>query len=161
VLSQVSAVTAVIERRPAELCLPFAASPTSIARVRRALHDWLRRLNWPVADADDIVGAVYEALANVVDHAYYRASATVPTASSQPSRGVLYAWEILEEDAGYLQRRVTAVITDYGRWKPAAQKSGYRGFGLAIMNSNVDRLHIQPSEGGTTVILTSSAHPKP
>lgn len=158
VCGQVLAVTAVVERRPAELCLPFIASETHIVGVRRALTEWLRRLGWPVAEVEGIVVAVYEALSNVVEHAYYRASRTIPSASSQPSRGVLHAWEIIEEHGERCQRRITAVVTDYGRWKPAASEPGCPGGGLAIMGENVDQLHVQPSAGGTTVILTSFPH---
>jgi anti-sigma regulatory factor (Ser/Thr protein kinase) len=154
-------MTAALQRRSAELCLPFAASARHIVGVRQSLTEWLRRLDWPGIPADKLVLAVHEALANVVDHAYYRASATVPSASSQPSRGVLYAWEIIEGQAGYLQRRVTAVITDYGRWKPSSAGSDRSGRGMAIMTSNTDQFHIQHSAGGTTVILTTAPHPNP
>jgi hypothetical protein len=49
------------------------------------------------------------------------------------------------------------VVTDYGRWKPAAVGLSYRGRGLPLMGACMASVQIQPSSGGTTVTMTSTA----
>ena len=110
------------------------------------LWEWLSTLDWPAEQRDDIVLAVNEALTNVADHAY------PPDATGQAQ---MYAWEALEHQRRL--RRVVAVVTDYGRWKPAAVGPSYRGRGLPMMEACMASVQIQHSSGGTTVIMTSTA----
>jgi hypothetical protein len=42
----------------------LAAAPTSTRQIRAALADWLTAAHWPPDDADDIVLAANEAVAN-------------------------------------------------------------------------------------------------
>jgi anti-sigma regulatory factor (Ser/Thr protein kinase) len=91
------------------------------------------------------VVAVNEALANVVDHADPRGSPV--------GRVQLYAWQAVEHG----QRRIVAVITDYGRWKPAAVDADYRSRGLPTMATCMDSLHIEATPRGTTVVMSSLA----
>jgi len=123
----------------------LSAVPDSVADTRHLLEQWLRDLCWPTRERINIVVAVNEALTNVADHAYPRGS-TVGGAQ-------LYAWEAVEQG----QRRIVAVITDHGRWKPAAVDADYRSRGLATMAACVDSLHVEATPRGTTVVMSSVA----
>jgi serine/threonine-protein kinase RsbW len=144
-------------QRPAELWTGFLASAENAAHARHMLIEWLRALDWPVAAGEDIVLAVYEALANVVDHAYL--ARAHDEEDSTPGAAQLYAWEAVDPSGD--SRRVVAVVTDRGRWKPALTGRRYRGRGLPMMAACMDEVHIQPSAGGTTVIMTSVPAPGP
>jgi serine/threonine-protein kinase RsbW len=133
--------------RPMELWTVLPAAAESVRVARRMLTDWLGTLCWPDDESIDIVLAVNEALSNVVDHAY-------PPAT--PGQAHLYAWEAI--DPGQRDRRIIAVVTDSGRWKPAAATdpgNNYRGRGLPMMAGCMDSVHIEPTPQGTTVIMTS------
>jgi anti-sigma regulatory factor (Ser/Thr protein kinase) len=121
----------------------LAAVADSVLHTRQLLEEWLRDLRWPANERIDIVVAVNEALNNVVDHAYPRGSPV--------GRAQLYAWQAVEHG----QRRIVAVITDYGRWKPAAVDADYRSRGLPTMATCMDSLHIEATPGGTTVVMSS------
>jgi anti-sigma regulatory factor (Ser/Thr protein kinase) len=140
-------------QRPAELWTGFAATAENAAHARHLVIEWLRALDWPVEASEDIVLAVYEALANVVDHAYLARACAYPETDSTPGTAQLYTWEAI--DPSRESRRVVAVVTDHGRWKPALTGRRYRGRGLPMMAACMDEVHIQPSAGGTTVIMTS------
>jgi anti-sigma regulatory factor (Ser/Thr protein kinase) len=98
------------------------------------LGEWLDTLDWPAPQRDDIVLAVNEALANVVDHAY---------PPDTPGQAQLYAWEALEPQRQL--RRVVAVVTDRGRWKPGMVGPSYRGRGLPMMDACMASVQIEPS----------------
>lgn len=144
----------------ATLWVLFEATGALVARVRHDVAAWLKELAWPTEAAQDILLAIYEALANVVDHAYRGED------HSASRQGRLYLWQIL--DTGTQQRRVVANITDYGRWKlpttppqpaTAAAQPPLRGRGLMMMAACMEYVDVQPSAGGTTVILTSHHAP--
>jgi serine/threonine-protein kinase RsbW len=130
----------------------FPATGSAIAGVRRQVDAWLRQLGWPAEGAQDIVLAVYEALANVVDHAY---SSDHGPAQRQ---GRLYVWHALDGSSG--ERHVVATVTDHGRWKPppdalADGEPSLRGRGLLMMRACMAQVDLLPGAEGTTVILTS------
>jgi anti-sigma regulatory factor (Ser/Thr protein kinase) len=118
-----------------------------VRAVRHRLVSWLDRLSWPEADGDDVLLAVNEALDNAADHAY---------PPSDPGLMQLNVWQVAEADA----RRAIAVVTDWGRWKPPAADAGYRGRGLIVMRECMESALVQPSQRGTTVILTSRPVPR-
>ena len=129
-----------------ELLVVLPARARGASEARHRLGGWLQDLNWPRAARADILLAVYEALANVVDHAY---------PAEVTGRLQLYARQPIEAR----QRRIIAVVTDSGRWTPPRTEPGSRGRGLLMMASCADRLLVQPGPGGTTVTLTSLAVP--
>lgn len=118
------------------------ADAARIAGARRALHRWLGVL--PVGDgvAADVVAACYEAMANVVEHAYRdRAGpATLEVAA-----------EFREAD-----RRLTVAVTDRGCWRavPADVDRGTRGHGLALIRLLSSEAAVDPGPGGTRVTMT-------
>jgi anti-sigma regulatory factor (Ser/Thr protein kinase) len=131
-----------------DLVLVLSALPAAQRDARHALQDWLRALRWPDEAADDVLLAVTEAVANVIDHAY-------PPA--RPGLVHMHAW-VWADAAG--ERRVTVSVIDRGRWRPPSPsraEAGHRGRGLAMMGALTARLHLQPSDAGTTVIMVS--HP--
>jgi serine/threonine-protein kinase RsbW len=122
------------------------ATASAIAVTRRGLTDWLSELNWPHPRSEDIVLAVYEALANVVVHAYPR----------QPGAATVGEAELLAREVTEANRRcLRAVVTDYGCWRPGAVEQCCQGWGLAMMAACMDSVRIDPSPRGTTVIMTS------
>lgn len=130
----------------AELWTALPASARNVRSARHMLCEWLETLHWPDEQRNDIVLAVNEALSNVVDHAY------PPGATGQAE---LYAWEALDPQEQL--RRIIAVVTDHGRWKPAAVRPSYRSRGLPMMDACMASVQIEPSPGGTSVIMTSAA----
>ena len=86
---------------------------------------------------DDLTLAVYEALADVVEHAY-------PPDHPDPTMR-LHAW------VDHQQLLIT--ISDHGRWRSPPPHPGYRGRGLTMMRSLTTELHLHPSPDGTTVQL--------
>ncbi len=54
----------------ADLELALVAVPAAARAARTAVRGWLQGHRWPEEDADDVVLAVNEAVANVIDHAY-------------------------------------------------------------------------------------------
>ncbi|WP_214401344.1 ATP-binding protein [Pseudonocardia lacus] len=132
---------------PVELLVAEVAVATSGRVIRGRLRDWLERWGWRDDDLDDIVLAVDEAVANVVDHAY----------RGQPEVGKVhvFAWVLV----GAQDRRVTVSVTDQGRWRPVPADPGFRGRGLLMMSTCMASLHIEHSAGGTAVTMTSNALP--
>ncbi|WP_246633823.1 ATP-binding protein [Pseudonocardia nigra] len=127
------------------------AQPATLRQARSLVQQWLADQDWPGEDAHDVVLAVHEAVANVVDHAYPR---TV-TGSVH-----LHAWVSVEPRTG--ARRVVATVTDRGCWRAehgAAADLTSRGYGLVMMSGCMAEMHIQRSASGTTVILISPTVP--
>ena len=105
--------------------------------VREAVLRWARAVCRSREVVDDIGLAVYEALANVIDHAY-------PAGTPHPVFD-LHA----ECEAGTL----TVVITDHGRWKPRRPDAAtsWRGRGLLLIEKLAAEFELCPNASGTTV----------
>lgn len=134
-----------------DLMFTMPALPVSLSAARRRLARWLDALEWPDDDADDVLLAVNEALANVVDHAY--PPYTAGTAS-------VHAWAAT--DLTTMRRHLVITVIDRGRWAayhPESPAPILRGRGLAMMRACMHELHLQPSAAGTTVIMVSVAVP--
>jgi anti-sigma regulatory factor (Ser/Thr protein kinase) len=130
-----------------ELLIVRPAVVTSPRAVRGQLRAWLASWSWPADDQADIVAAVDEAVANVVDHAYRPQN---PTGDVQ-----VHAW--VTTLAGL--HRVVVSIIDRGRWRPVPAEPGHRGRGLRMMSACMPALHIEHSPGGTAVTMTSAPVP--
>jgi anti-sigma regulatory factor (Ser/Thr protein kinase) len=127
------------------------AVPESLRHARDELTQWLVRLGWPANGVVDLILAVNEAVANVVDHAY-------PVADPGPValRGCC------GPGAAPANRRVTITVTDHGDWRPercAADPGGHRGNGLALMRACTAETRLVRSSRGTTVTLVSNDAP--
>jgi len=113
------------------------ASAEEATRLRRQLINWLRDLGTSASLIDSIGLAAYEAMANVVTHAYPPGTA-----------GRLELCARLDQDA------ITVTVTDHGRWKPAlAKREPLHGRGLLLIRHLTDRADVTSGEQGTTVSL--------
>jgi serine/threonine-protein kinase RsbW len=138
-------------RRPRALLQVLPAVPDSLRHARVGFTEWLAQLQWPTDDADDLILAVNEAVANVIDHAY-------PAADPGPLG--LHAWSSAGSTPA--TRRVTITVTDHGDWRRehrTVDPAGRRGHGFALMSACTAKMHIQRSAGGTTVTLVSKDAP--
>lgn len=100
----------------------------------------LRALGAPADLIDDLTMAVYEALANVVEHAYH---------PDHPN-------PVMRLTARRDQDQLLIIITDHGRWRPPPGEPGYRGRGLAMMRTLTGDVQLHPTAEGTTVRLRAT-----
>ena len=128
------------------LTLTVPAEPKALTAARRALRQWFGQVGARDQEADDLVLAINEAIANAIDHAYgLRTGAVLVEA----------------ELAG---GEVIVTISDQGRWEEPARQTG-RGFEL--MGSLVDQVEVERSKSGTRVRMvrrlgdTSPRVPRP
>jgi anti-sigma regulatory factor (Ser/Thr protein kinase) len=113
------------------------AVPEQAGAVRAAVLRWARAVCRSREMVDDIGLAVYEALANVIDHAY-------PAGAAHPVFD-LHA----EREADML----TVVVVDHGRWKPCELDSApsWRGRGLLLIEKLAAEFELWPNASGTMV----------
>ena len=121
----------------APLDITASANAYHARELRIALRQWLQTAGVPPALAEDLTLASYEAVANVVEHAY---------PPDHPNPGMR-----LQAQMCLPLLRIT--ITDCGHWRLPTQEAGYRGRGLAIMRAVTTRTHLIQSTHGTTVVL--------
>lgn len=112
------------------------AEPRSLRSVRQSLRAYLGSVGASPEEISDLVLAVGEACANVVEHAY------------GPGGGVL---EVHLELHG---RRVRATVRDTGAWREA--RGVNRGRGTTLMHGLVDEVHVDRDATGTRVVLEKS-----
>jgi serine phosphatase RsbU (regulator of sigma subunit)/anti-sigma regulatory factor (Ser/Thr protein kinase) len=115
--------------------LEFAADARarSLLTIRRAASRWLEDLEVPRPIATEIVMAVHEASANVVEHAYGPAGGTITITANH------------EED------QVEVLIRDSGTWRGSSR--GDRGNGLRLMRGLMDDVMVDTSATGTVVMM--------
>jgi serine/threonine-protein kinase RsbW len=87
--------------------------------------------------ADDLALAVYEALANAVDHAFI----------GHPARGLMWL------RAHTIDGQIVITVADNGSWRPPTDSGGYRGRGLPLIHQLATEARVAPSPYGTTVRL--------
>lgn len=122
-------------REPLLRTLP--ATVENASRLRRELRSWL------VVDvdedvSDDLLLAVYEAVANAVEHAY---------------RGRLGPMRV---EARRTAVEVVVEVTDQGTWR-SGPRGAYRGRGIALMHQLADGAYLDSTDRGTTVRLRVAA----
>lgn len=122
-----------------ELELVTEADPDNARQLRGRFQQWLLTLGAPAELVDDLTLAVYEALANVVEHAY----------RPNHPHAVMHLQARLDHD------QLLITITDHGRWRPPGEP-GYRGRGLAMMRSLASEVHLVSTDHGTTVQLRAA-----
>jgi anti-sigma regulatory factor (Ser/Thr protein kinase)/putative methionine-R-sulfoxide reductase with GAF domain len=117
---------------PLDLVVP--ATSRSLAEVRVALRRWLHAARATPEEVADIIVAVGEACANVVEHAY------------GVGGGVVMVNVRLEGP------EVVMTVRDHGQWRPA--RGADRGRGIALMHQCSERCDVVTDRGGTTVRMT-------
>lgn len=122
------------------------AQPAALSLLRRGFRRWLREMRWPDGDVADLVMALNEAAANVVDHAY-RAG------TGEPAGDVRVLAELVHGPAS--GRQVRVMVADSGRWQPISTDPGYRGRGLPLMRACSAWLGVDPGPNGTCVTMVS------
>ena len=119
----------------AALELEFAvdARARSLTTIRRAMSRWLEDLEVPPLVEREIVMAVHEASANVVEHAYGPAGGTITVT------------------ARYEDDQVEVLVRDSGTWRGVSR--GDRGNGLQLMRGLMNDVIVDTSADGTVVLL--------
>jgi anti-sigma regulatory factor (Ser/Thr protein kinase) len=130
--------TAITTSQPLEVAIEANADNARQLRVR--VRQWLRSLGAPVDRIDDLTMAVYEALANVVEHAYH---------PDHPN-------PLMRLQARLDHDQLLITVTDHGRWRPPPGSPGYRGRGLGMMRSLTGDVQLHPTAEGTTVQLRAT-----
>jgi len=108
------------------LHLEVPAEVASVRVIRRALDEWLARLEPRPDDRDDLQIAVVEIVTNAIQHAYI---------SKHP--GSIHFDAALRAD-GCLE----CAVADFGRWRAPDPNASERGNGLMVAEQLVDRLQI-------------------
>lgn len=129
----VAAMTLYVEPRATETFeITASAVPFAAPYVRRPLESWLSERG---VDADrrfNIIGAVGEAIANAIEHAYSGTPGTV---------------QVSVRIEGSMVR---VYIEDGGVWRPA-EKRDERGRGIPLMRALMDRVEIRTDRSSTRV----------
>lgn len=119
--------------------LSYSAVPARADRlpaVRHCLAGWACNLGMGTEQIEGLVLATYEALANVVTHAYPGSTGTFD----------LRARHLAE------RRVVEVTVTDHGHWRPPPADPGpLAGRGLPLMHNLAESVRIEPGTRGTTV----------
>ena len=116
-----------------ELEFAVEARARSLTTIRRAMARWLEDLEVPPVVQKEIVMAVHEASANVVEHAYGPAGGNIT---------------IVAKHGGEL---VDVSIRDSGTWRGSSR--GDRGNGLRLMRGLMDDVRVDTSPAGTVTML--------
>ncbi|GAB1515575.1 ATP-binding protein [Actinophytocola sp. KF-1] len=128
-----------LDNLPAEdLHFRVPAVAGRLAGLRRELAQWAARVGLSDEDAEALVLASYEAMANSVEHAY-----------RDQTQGLLDLRGEVDEEAG----RVIITVTDYGQWQPPRPSNGLRGRGLPLIQGLTATSTITPTSEGTTVTM--------
>lgn len=118
------------------------AEPAAAARTRDDFSRWLQgTFDLDPYKANDLVLAIYEALANTTEFAYV-------------SMGLTGTMDLrAAHDAS--ESALSVIVADRGQWRtaPSFPPDRSRGRGIALMKALADRASIQTSTGGTTVRL--------
>jgi serine/threonine-protein kinase RsbW len=117
-------------------CVGVSATPPLLIQLRRQLTAWVGQAGLPAGRIRDLVLAVYEALANVVEHAY----------PGEPGA--------LDLHAHRHDSRVTVTVTDRGYWRPAPVPGLLRGRGLPLILTLADESAFTTTPAGTVVEMS-------
>jgi len=120
----------------------IAATPENARRLRKRFQDWLRTMGAPLDLVEDLTLAVYEALANVVEHAYL-------PGDPHP---------VMRLQAQVSHDQILITISDQGCWRTPSPTT-FRGRGLTMMDRLANEVHLHPTPHGTTVRLYACLYP--
>lgn len=122
-------------------CHSVPAMPEQVDQLRRQLATWAAEAGLPLGRTQDMMLAAYEAMANVVVHAY----------PDQPGT--------LDLDAIRHDDRITVTVTDRGQWQPAPVPGLLHGRGLPLIHTLADDAGFTTGPAGTVVEMTWTCAP--
>ena len=103
--------------------------------LRHQLSAWLQEAGATDRELFEIQLAVNEAFANAVEH------------PEEPTS------HLAEIEGTVTNRTVALSVRDHGRWQDDSSTKQDGGLGLAIMDSLMDSVVVEPFEDGTTVTM--------
>ncbi|MBY6538529.1 ATP-binding protein [Rhodococcus sp. BP-349] len=128
---------------PTQLSLTdLDAEPQRITDARVRFGAWLTHTPFDAARTYDIVLAVYEAMANVVEHAY---------AATTGRR-------VFDLQATYDSARLEVAVRDHGTWSDSSP-GPLRGRGLPLIETLSDDVTLSSADSGTTVTMAWDVAP--
>jgi serine/threonine-protein kinase RsbW len=110
-------------------------------QLRHQVTGWAARAGMAMGRVQDLVLAVYEAMANVAVHAY----------AGEPG--------LLDLRARHRGGRITVTVTDHGRRRPAPVPGMLHGRGLPLIRTLADEVSFSITPTGTTVELSWARSP--
>jgi serine/threonine-protein kinase RsbW len=119
------------------LQLEVVATAGRLSEIRHELLAWLEQMGMSGTDSADIVLVVNEAATNSVEHAYR---------DVDPG--------LIRVEADVHAGQIVIGIADFGVWQPPTHQTSTRGRGLAIMQAVSDRMEVDHTPSGTTVLIT-------
>ncbi|MGB3771381.1 MAG: ATP-binding protein [Rhodococcus sp. (in: high G+C Gram-positive bacteria)] len=117
----------------------LSAQPRFITDTRVHFGRWLEQLELDSTKTYDIILAVYEAMANVVEHAYR-------------SQGATATPNVFDLNATLEDSRLEVAVVDHGTWSDAVP-GPLRGRGLPLIETLSDDVTVASAESGTTVTM--------
>ncbi|TSE02009.1 ATP-binding protein [Skermania sp. ID1734] len=112
------------------------ATPAKVAETRNRLRDWAIENKVDAQTVNDMVLATYEALANVVEHAYGGRT------------GVFLVRALAHRD------QLIVRVQDSGCWTtPKRATNGLRGRGIELMKALAQQIDVRGAETGTEIEL--------
>jgi serine/threonine-protein kinase RsbW len=112
------------------------AAAAELPALRRALSSWSGEAGLGPEAVQSVVLAAYEAMANVVDHAYRNDPGMLDVRASCTGRD-----------------GITVTVTDFGHWRQLPADPGSRGRGLLLMRRLATSTEIDATADGTSVLL--------
>jgi anti-anti-sigma factor len=130
------------------LRVAIPADPSAVRGARAAIRRWLLDARVAERDADDVVLATSEAIANSVEHGY---------AGHPPDRRAPVDLEVSRDGADSLR----IVVRDRGAWRRPGEGETGRGRGLPLMRKLMESVEVEPGAEGTTVRMRRRLAPAP
>ncbi|MGB3437167.1 MAG: ATP-binding protein [Actinophytocola sp.] len=130
------------------LDLVLAADWVSPSVARAEVRTWLRTNGWTTPLVDDLVLAINEAVSNSIEHGYGIGADDPAGTGTVELRG-----EITDH-------HITFTVRDRGVWRPPVDDpKSTRGQGIRLMRACVDKVTVDYSDEGTTVVLSGKPLP--
>lgn len=121
-------------------CLRVPAAADHLPTLRRELSRWAARTGLGDDEVEALALATYEAMANVVEHAY-----------SEGVGGLDLEAVCLPEE-----NRVQVTVSDQGEWLAPSEPSPYRGRGLELIRRLAQETDVTTGDEGTAVRMSWS-----
>jgi anti-sigma regulatory factor (Ser/Thr protein kinase) len=133
---------------PPPLHLVLTADWMSPSVARERVRTWLAADGWAQELIDDLVLAINEAVSNSIEHGY-------GIGADDPAGA-----DIVELHGEIDDRCVTFTVRDRGTWHaPVDDPKSTRGQGIRLMRACADRVTVEGSAEGTTVVLVGRQAP--